>query len=234
MGTVTFFFSLYFLVRAWAVEPGILPTVDTEEARSDGRLVKKISLDGKLYDLSAFRAKFCKELGVTIERFDHFCPWTGNGVGVRNYFYFFMFLVFTIAHASFVGVTSFLNASSNVKSRHVLVAIGLYCIGIVSLVGSLLVYHIYIIGQNITTAEKIKNVYRGSNPYNEGIAKNWQSFYLQATNQPRVSYVWNGNDSTGWKTPYKHSAHIGDDDEDGDEEKQDLLKRFPSPTFAAL
>ena len=110
----------------------------------------------------------------------------------------------------------------------------MYCISIVSLVGSLLVYHIYIIGQNITTAEKIKNVYRGSNPYNEGIAKNWQSFYLQATNQPRVSYVWNGNDATGWKTSYKHSVHIGDDDEDGDEEKQDLLRRIPSPTFAAL
>ena len=28
-------------IVAWLTEPGILPTVDTEEARSDGRLVKR-------------------------------------------------------------------------------------------------------------------------------------------------------------------------------------------------
>ena len=43
---------------------------------------------------------------MTIERFDHFCPWTGNGVGIRNYHLFFYFLVFTNVHAIFVGVTS--------------------------------------------------------------------------------------------------------------------------------
>ena len=77
-------------------EPGILPTVDTEEARSDECLVKKVFLNNRNFPLLQFRAKYCKELKVTIERFDHFCPWTGNGVGIRNYHLFFYFLVFTM------------------------------------------------------------------------------------------------------------------------------------------
>ena len=92
---ITCTLSLYFLLSAWLTEPGILPTVDTEEARSDGRLVKKVLLNNRKFPLLQFRAKYCKELKVTIERFDHFCPWTGNGVGIRNYHLFFYFLVFT-------------------------------------------------------------------------------------------------------------------------------------------
>ena len=216
VGTVTMILTLYFLVRAWTVEPGILPTVDTSEERSDGRLVKQISIDGKLYELAAFRAKYCKELSVTIERFDHFCPWTGNGVGVRNYFYFFSFLVLTNVHAAFVAITSFISAGYILKFRHILVAIVLYCIAIISLVGSLLIYHMYIIGKNITTAERIKNVYRGHNPYDDGLIKNWQEFFRLATVQPRISYVYKirTNNGEGWTSP---SGNLHRAEDEGDE-----------------
>ena len=42
------------LLSAWLTEPGILPTVDTEEARSDGRLVKKVLLNNRKFPLSNF------------------------------------------------------------------------------------------------------------------------------------------------------------------------------------
>lgn len=187
---VTYILSLSFLVAAWLTEPGILPTVDTEEARSDGRLVKKVVLNNRHFSLPQFRAKYCKELQCCIEKFDHFCPWTGNAVGIRNYHLYFFFLVFTNLHAFFVGFTSLKASSRQVELRAVLIALTLYCIGIICLVGFLLMYHIFLISENITTNEKLKNAYgtTNKNPHDKGFINNWISFYSNAFST-RESYV---------------------------------------------
>lgn len=39
------------------------------------------------------RAHHCRVLNVVIARFDHFCPWTGTAIGLRNYRPFVLFLV---------------------------------------------------------------------------------------------------------------------------------------------
>lgn len=39
------------------------------------------------------RAHHCRVLNVVIARFDHFCPWTGTAIGLRNYRPFVLFLL---------------------------------------------------------------------------------------------------------------------------------------------
>ena len=41
----------------------------------------RILLRGRRYHLIQLRAKFCRETGNCVERFDHYCPWVGNAVG---------------------------------------------------------------------------------------------------------------------------------------------------------
>lgn len=38
------------------------------------------------------RGKFCKDTGTVIERFDHYCPWIDNAVGLGNQRRFYLFL----------------------------------------------------------------------------------------------------------------------------------------------
>jgi hypothetical protein len=35
-----------------------------------------------------YRAKVCREIASTVERFDHFCPWVEDAVGWRNHRHF--------------------------------------------------------------------------------------------------------------------------------------------------
>jgi hypothetical protein len=39
------------------------------------------------------RAHHCRVLHVVIARFDHYCPWTGTAIGLRNYRPFVLFLI---------------------------------------------------------------------------------------------------------------------------------------------
>jgi hypothetical protein len=109
--TFTLVGSIGCLCTAYLTEPGILPTVD-EDLDGNTRPKKLIVLPGedKRTNMIEHRAKYCRDTSNTIEKFDHFCPWTGNGVGIRNYRYYFCFLVFTTLLALEVMVTSALGA----------------------------------------------------------------------------------------------------------------------------
>ena len=49
------------------------------------------------------RSKFCKLMGCHVARFDHFCPWLNQAVGMENYRYF---LAFLFAHCLLLGYGS--------------------------------------------------------------------------------------------------------------------------------
>jgi hypothetical protein len=196
---ILFFGSLSCLFTAYLTEPGLLPTVDEDVHEDVGnkrpsRPKKLVVLPGedKRSELLEFRAKYCRDTGNTIEKFDHFCPWTGNGVGVRNYRYYFCFLVFTTALALGVMATSAvaaLNADSDSSIVMIAWLLVVYCALILCLVGGLLAYHIPLVSKNMTTNEDIKSVYKERNPYDRGCKTNWYFFILSTITCPRESYV---------------------------------------------
>eukprot|EP01052_Picozoa_sp_SAG31_P063577 SAG31_NODE_22499_length_524_cov_0.974118_1_plen_123_part_01 len=56
--------------------------------------------------LSDYRAKLCRQTESAVERFDHFCPWVGNVVGVRNHRYFVVFVCAVVLLCAAVLATS--------------------------------------------------------------------------------------------------------------------------------
>ena len=107
LGLVTCAASIVFLFAARFTEPGLLPTVDVDGTKTAaGHQKKLIILDGQRLEYADKRAKWVRETGNVVEKFDHFCPWVGNVVGKRNYRSFYFFISFTNLHAVYILTTS--------------------------------------------------------------------------------------------------------------------------------
>ena len=190
--------SLANLFACYLTEPGLLHVVDAPSMAPDERprkLVVMPGASGPPQELVDFRAKFCRETGNVVEVFDHFCPWTGNAVGRRNYRYYFSFLVFTTALALVVGISSANAAMASTgggapgPSVYVWWVLVLFTVIILLLVGGLLSYHIPLVSSNRTTNEMIKDVYgTKANPYDKGCCRNWVNFLSTLLQRPRPSY----------------------------------------------
>jgi hypothetical protein len=107
---------------------------------------------------------------MCVEEFDHHCPWIGNCVGKRNYFYFFRFLV-SINALSFVAFVVCLSHAADEKAnRYDRVASSVLSVAIfvvLFFVVGLLAFHIYLVLTGTTTNEKIKETWPESsfNPF---------------------------------------------------------------------
>ena len=201
-GVALFVCSVLSLCGARLVEPGILPTKDIEGQTTVGGYTKKVvQLNGRTGELEAYRAKYVRETGNAIERFDHFCPWVGNVVGKRNYRHFVMFLTATNLLSLLVLVTTATTAMSKSKgytggfadymdehSGDALVMVGLlvYVAVILLCVGGLWLYHLQLICSNKTTNEDIKQTLERHNPYDLGCCSNCSEILCSPV---RTSYL---------------------------------------------
>jgi len=216
-GGILFLLTLLNLLRTACSDPGIIPRATHSEAanteaqikaheQSTGQLnkprIKIVNIKGmavKLkycYTCRIFRpprASHCSLCNNCVARFDHHCPWVGNCVGVRNYRYFYLFLLnlslfciylFSCSIAHLVLFTKRMeNQNSNAQESALLLTFKeswgslieiLICFFSIWSILGLASFHTYLTTFNITTNEDIKGSWdkrrqpEAFNPFDQG------------------------------------------------------------------
>eukprot|EP00565_Helicotheca_tamesis_P007460 CAMPEP_0185727478 /NCGR_PEP_ID=MMETSP1171-20130828/3158_1 /TAXON_ID=374046 /ORGANISM="Helicotheca tamensis, Strain CCMP826" /LENGTH=808 /DNA_ID=CAMNT_0028396057 /DNA_START=84 /DNA_END=2510 /DNA_ORIENTATION=- len=168
------------------------------------------------------RSKHCRVLRRCILLYDHFCPFVGTAIGLYNYKYFYLFLLFGTLGEGAQLVTWILYLHRSPKFPWGAFCSGLVCSFFVIPMGCMLVYHTQLTAKNLTTNEHI-NVWKYkylqdkgghfSNPFDKGVLKNF------------VSRFDPGEDS--YVLPRRNSSSTELDQSDKkDEEKRDLLQNI--------
>ena len=141
------------------------------------------------------RSTHCGICDNCVIRFDHHCPWIGSCVGVRNYPYFFIYLCILNIMQIFTAVVSItdiiikmvknfkdkdkeINTNKLVQESFGQIIMSLYifiyiCITMIFTTG-LLIFHIRIVLNNMTTKEELKKFFIG-NPFRREKLKNFLS-----------------------------------------------------------
>lgn len=137
------------------------------------------------------RSNHCKDCDNCVIRFDHHCPWIGNCVGIRNYPFFYAFLlclnILTIYLASFSIAKIVKTVTKNTRNDNsisialidniISIYIVIYCGLAMMFITGLLIYHTNLVSNNITTKEELKKLFDNviGNPYKRGFCVNWRN-----------------------------------------------------------
>ncbi|KAL5794088.1 hypothetical protein ACOSP7_002682 [Xanthoceras sorbifolium] len=187
------------LILVSATDPGIIPRNDQASVEavgtSDGTRRKKITVNGV-----ELKLKFCRICKIfrpprschcavcdnCVEKFDHHCPWIGQCIALRNYWfyltfvisaliffiYIFAFSVLRIHHRMEKDGIGFIGMLKNCPETLALVS---FSFAATCFLGGLAVFHVYLIAMNQTAYETFRQRYADSkNPYDKGILSNFK------------------------------------------------------------
>ncbi|CAM9262645.1 unnamed protein product, partial [Chrysoparadoxa australica] len=166
--------SVVTLVVCAMLDPGILPrqlpTPGAENMSIETQ--RRLNYCVTCHIVRPPRTKHCRHCNNCTINFDHHCPWTGNCVGKRNYRWFFFFISSVTLGSGFVCALSLLQIAARyhqgpqlsileaptmvVGSEYVSPILALWCLVVFLLVGSLLLFHIYLQTRGQTTNEYLR------------------------------------------------------------------------------
>ncbi|KAI9310199.1 DHHC palmitoyltransferase-domain-containing protein [Zopfochytrium polystomum] len=176
------------------------------------------------------RAAHCYVCDRCVDVHDHHCPWTGNCIGKRNYRFFVAFLLTTSLLDIFVFAGSIAtivlrepdsgSVFDSIAETPALFVIALLSGGLFLSLSSLLGYHLWLSGQNLTTHEEIRNRRYGQDDVEAGAGErsNRHPFHLGSVGanlrwiycRPIDPSFENRRYVDGGRSPYRD--HQSDDD----------------------
>jgi hypothetical protein len=196
--------TLLFLLLTAFTEPGIIPRRPPSKLLESlaPEIREKVQYCHTCRIVRPPRAKHCRYCDNCVEVFDHHCPWTGTCIGVRNYSYFCIFITLTTISAAYAcGVSGYLIFRwvegydhfdiILTYTRDVLAPlICIFTFLVFCLVGSLLAFHLFLIGRQQTTNEFLRGVRPTNSDYKNSTTGNVVRLCYRTVPETKLLPMW--------------------------------------------